>query len=141
MNETKQLQQFKELLKRNKYKNTPERRLLFETMLRQSSPCSIQELIDLVKNSMNETTVYRNLETFEEIGAVTRVYSGWRYKLELSDMFRGHHHHMTCRNCGDVISFDEQPSLLAELHKIEQKHGFTMQSHSLELEGLCSNCC
>jgi Fur family ferric uptake transcriptional regulator len=84
--------------------------------------------------------VYRTLELFEEIGITTRVYSGWKYKVELSDDFSPHHHHMTCTNCGEIISFEESDAFLRELDRISKNHGFKSESHSLELKGLCKNC-
>lgn len=128
-------------LKKYGYYTTPERAKLFDVLKSQQSPRSIKELVRLTKEFMNETTVYRNLDLFEEIGIVLRVYTGWKYKIELSDTYSSHHHHMTCTNCHQVISFHEPPSLVHELEKLEVQHGFRSSTHSLELRGLCSGCC
>ncbi len=77
----------------------------------------------------------------EKIGITTRIYSGWKYKVELSDAFSAYHHHMTCTRCGTIISFHESEAIQDELKLLEVTHGFNAVSHSLELKGLCRNCC
>jgi len=32
---------------------------------------------------------------------------GWKYKLELSNAFQHHHHHLTCLQCGGVTPLPE----------------------------------
>jgi len=134
-------QLFRETLQKRKLYRTSERMRLFRELKDQKAPCSIAELVELTSDSLDTATVYRNLELFEEIGVITRVYSGWKYKVELSDKFSPHHHHMTCTNCGNVISFKESKSFEAELRKLAKSHGFDAKSHTLELKGLCTNCC
>ncbi len=133
------IEKFKRHIKKNGYFKTKERLELFEILTKQKTPCTIQRLVHLADN-MDEATVYRNLELFEEIGVTHRIYTGWKYKVELSDMFRSHHHHMTCDSCGAVISFEESVGFERELRKLEQKYGFNASSHSLELRGSCSSC-
>jgi len=131
---------FKDTLKKSRLFCTRERVRLFQELKNSHDPCSIAHLVSATAEAMDETTVYRNLDAFEKIGIVHRVYTGWKYKVELSDMFRDHHHHMTCTTCGNIISFEEPESLETELKKLGQKYNFSVQSHTLELKGLCSAC-
>jgi len=140
MNTNLQLQ-FQKLLSKNNYRCTEERRVLFSTLKNQSNPCTIQELVTATSGSLDPATVYRNVELFEKLNVVHRVYTGWKYKVELSDDFRDHHHHMTCTNCSAVISFEESTTLLNEFKKLENQNNFRVSSHSLELVGFCQNCC
>jgi len=133
-------QLFREMLQKNQLYRTPERVLIFQELKNFDSPCSLSRLIQLTSDSVDRSTVYRTLDTFEKIGIISRVYTGWKYTVELSDIFRSHHHHMTCSQCGVVISFDEPPALLKELKRLESQNGFTIKSHNLELSGLCSMC-
>jgi Fe2+ or Zn2+ uptake regulation protein len=105
MNTNLQLQ-FQKLLSKNNYRCTEERRVLFSTLKNQSNPCTIQELVTATSGSLDPATVYRNVELFEKLNVVHRVYTGWKYKVELSDDFRDHHHHMTCTNCSTITSFE-----------------------------------
>ncbi len=120
--------------------NTKERSLIFEILKGLDAPCTITELVKKTKGSMNKSTVYRTVELFEKIKVTKRVYNGWKYSIELSDQFSPHHHHFTCTNCGNVVSFLESQSLLNEFTKLEKSLDSKITSHSLELRGLCPNC-
>ena len=132
---------FKETLKKNGHKATNERLLLFSLLKSQKGPCSISELVELSRATVDRSTVYRTLDLFEKINVTVRVYSGWNYKVELSDKYSPHHHHMTCENCGAVVAFHESKALILELEKVSITHGFKADSHTLELSGRCKNCC
>lgn len=76
-------------------------------------------------------TVYRVLTQFESAGLVTRHnFEGGTAVFELSD--RTHHDHMVCLRTGEVIEFvDERIEQLQ--HEIAEKHGYTIEDHSLVL--------
>ncbi len=76
-------------------------------------------------------TVYRVLTQFESAGLVTRHnFEGGTAVFELSD--RTHHDHMVCLRTGEVIEFvDERIERLQ--HEIAEKHGYTIEDHSLVL--------
>lgn len=134
------LQLFKNTLKKHGLSTTQERKCLFELLDKQHEPIPMKQLVDEARHKINRSTVYRTVDLFEKIGVVSRVYTGWKYRIELSDSFSSHHHHMTCVQCDTIIAFDELPHFHDELKKLEQKHSFTVQSHSFELKGLCKSC-
>ena len=131
---------FTDTLKRNHYNVTPERLKIFNILESEKSPCSIDKLVFLASKSVDRSTVYRNLELFEKLGVTKRVFSGFKYQVELSDMFKPHHHHMTCTNCGSITPFRESKTLETQLKNLERDHKFKATAHSLELSGLCKNC-
>ena len=49
-----------------------------------------------------------------------------------------HHHHLVCRKCGKTIEID--PPSESWLRKVADGHGFTVESHTLEVFGLCPDC-
>lgn len=118
---------------------TEPRQLVFAA-LRCDAPISMQDLYTRLQGKVNRTTVYRVIELFEELHIAQRVAKGWKYKLELTDEFIPHHHHFTCTHCHNTISFDEPAGLDVMLESIANHNGFTSTSHTLEIEGLCSNC-
>lgn len=132
---------FKNSLKLNNYSVTPERLYIFQTLKSFDGPCPVSQLINNSTGEVDKSTIYRTLDLFEKLGITNRVYNGWKYKIELSEMFNPHHHHMTCTNCGKVVSFHESKAFVNELKHIEKQHGFKTTSHSFELKGLCNNCC
>jgi Fe2+ or Zn2+ uptake regulation protein len=125
-------------LKEAGYSLTEPRRKVFKA-LRDCGPLSMQELYSQI-DGVNRTTIYRVIELFEELKISVRVAKGWKYKLELTDQFVPHHHHFTCTNCHKSISFDEPVELDSMLSVIADNNGFKISSHTLEIEGLCSEC-
>ena len=49
-----------------------------------------------------------------------------------------HHHHLVCRKCGNNVEIE--PPDDKWMHSTAEKHGFTVESHTLEVFGLCSSC-
>ena len=90
--------------------------------------------------SIDRASVYRNLAVFEKLGIVQRLQIGWKYKLELSDSFHKHHHHMTCLNCGRITTLHEDQSLETQLRLLAAKNRFKMKGHLLEIQGICEKC-
>jgi len=126
-------------LKNAGFSLTEPRRKVFAA-LQVSGPLSMQELYTRLNGSVNRTTVYRIIELFEELKIAQRVAKGWKYHLELTDEFIPHHHHFTCTNCHKTISFDEPKSFDVMLETISNHNGFLPTGHTLEIEGLCSDC-
>ena len=76
-------------------------------------------------------TVYRVLTQFESAGLVARHnFEGGTAVFELTD--RTHHDHMVCLKTGAVIEFvDERIEQIQR--EIAEKHGYTIEDHSLVL--------
>jgi Fur family transcriptional regulator, ferric uptake regulator len=128
------------LLKKHGYSSTSARVTVFESLATREYPITMNELIKSVSSVVDRATVYRTIDIFEKTGVVSRIQIGWKYKLELSDMFLSHHHHITCSQCGQTESFHETELLLSELQSIATKKKYVLKTHMLELTGVCSNC-
>ena len=131
---------FSETLKKHHLSSTKARRTVFDILDAEHQAMTMKQLVYAAAPSLDRSTVYRIVELFEDIGIVTKVYTGWKYRVELSDTFSSHHHHMTCQICGDIISFHESNEIENALHKVALQHGYELKSHSLELRGLCRSC-
>lgn len=121
------------------YSVTHARKEVFKTLLTHQ-PLTIRELSVLLMPNTDRASVYRTVNLFEKIGVVKKVYTGWKYKIELSELFNPHHHHLHCTKCQKIISFEEPPEIDKILHALEEKYSFTVSSHQFELQGLCKNC-
>ena len=85
------------------------------------------------------TTIYRNLQSMAERGEVDVV-----RRADGESMYRRcdrdeHHHHLVCRSCGYSIEIDN-PDLESWATTTARRHGFTLETHDLELFGLCESC-
>jgi Fur family transcriptional regulator, ferric uptake regulator len=92
-----------------------------------------------------QSSAYRNLSVLEEAGCVHRVPTpdgGALY--ELDERLVGHHHHLQCLRCGDVVDFDVPAALERALGRaideVAASSGFTVEGHRLDLVGRCSRC-
>lgn len=126
-------------LKDNGYSVTKSRLTLFQA-LEHSEPLSMNYLVRAVSPSVNRASVYRVVALFEQLGVVQRLQFGWKYKLELSNDFQEHHHHLTCVHCGKLLAFKEPLKLQQILAEIASSNDFVMQQHQLELQGICQRC-
>ncbi len=126
-------------LKQHGYSVTKSRQLVFAALLGRE-PLSIGDLVKVLGDEVDRASVYRVVALFERIGVVNRIQFGWKYKLELSDSFAAHHHHISCSVCGSVQSFEESPTISFELKQLADEHGFLETGHQLEIRGICRIC-
>ncbi len=100
----------------------------------------MQVLVQRARSQIDRATIYRTIDLFERAGIVHRLNIGWKYKIELSDVFTGHHHHMYCSNCGRTYNLPDAPMLETMIDTVAAKSGFAPRGHQLEIYGLCQNC-
>lgn len=125
-------------LKHHGYSTTVSRDRVFAA-LSGSEPLTMHDLVQRCAD-VDRASVYRTIALFERLGIVTRLQTGWKYKLELSGEFHEHHHHATCSKCGKAIVLAEDASLEKLVHRLAAAQRFVLQSHVLELRGLCQDC-
>lgn len=117
---------------------TRQRLFVFE-LLEGREPISMHELYELSKGELDRASLYRIVAVFEQLGIVQRVHIGWKYKIELSDSFAEHHHHLTCLSCHKVIPINEQ-ALETFISSTAASHNFKPLEHQVEIQGLCEQC-
>lgn len=129
---------FRALLKSAGHSVTRARLAVFRTLLAQEEPLSMHELIRQTPG-VNRASIYRAVDLLERLGIVQRINTGWKYKLELTDKFVAHHHHITCVQCGRTIRMNED-ELEDLIHTLAAKHKFTPTIHQIEIQGTCFAC-
>jgi Fe2+ or Zn2+ uptake regulation protein len=129
---------FKALLKTHGYSITDQRLLVFNLLLGQE-PLTMHELIERANDNIDRASVYRIIGLFDQIGITQRLNIGWKYRIELSDKFAEHHHHLTCLNCHKVIPINknELEDFMAQLASAQK---FTPIEHQVEIQGYCGDC-
>ncbi len=129
----------KALLKKNGSSLTKTRKLVFDLLLNQP-PQSMPVLIKRAEDKADRATIYRTIELFEQLGVVHRLNIGWKYKIELSDVFQGHHHHFYCNSCGKTYDLASNSMLETMIDSLSAKEGYAPRGHQLEIYGLCPSC-
>jgi len=127
------------ILKDNSYSLTKPRQLVCD-LLYGRDPQSMRELVSSARGHIDRASLYRTIALFEKLGIVQRIYIGWKYKIELSDIFTHHHHHISCLKCGKIVAITEEDKIEQLIADLTAKHNFTAQNHQLEIRGLCPNC-
>lgn len=87
---------------------------------------------------VGRATVFRALEIFEELGLVERIDlpNGTHAYVVCQP---SHHHHVVCTNCGRTAEVGDL-GLDAIADEVRSQTGFVLDSHRIELYGLCEDC-
>lgn len=131
-------ERLKELLKQSGYSVTTQRLAVYDTF-QQQHQIKLADLLGMIA-SVDRASVYRIVDVYEKIGVLQRIQKGKESMLELSGVFADHHHHLYCVRCKDSIEIHGSPVVESELQAIAQAAGFVLQSHVVELTGLCASC-
>lgn len=136
---TEQLEQLKSVLVANNYHLTQARKKTFELLVH-PEPQSIREILIKNNGAVDRVTIYRNIDLFEKLGIVHRLYVGWKFKLELSDKFIPHHHHLSCLRCHKIIDIQDEHSIDEFIKTVSARFNFEPQQHHFEVSGYCDKC-
>lgn len=128
-----------EKLRQAGYSITRQREVVF-TMLKEHGALSMSHLIMLCSGQADRASVYRTVQLFEQLGFVRRIAQGWKHKIELSDVFSSHHHHIVCAQCGLMTDLNDDPRLKTVLKAMARPAGYKIINHELEIVGICVNC-
>jgi len=122
------------------FRATKPRLAVVAYLAKAGKPRSIKEIAAALKRSVDQVTVYRIVEAFAKAGLLREVDLRRGHPLyELSD--EHDHHHVACVSCGRVEDFTGCGYTEVARKALRQVRGFSsIQSHSLELFGMCTNC-
>lgn len=131
-------EQLQQTLKQQGFSLTRPRLLVFRA-LQDREPQTMQQLV-AAAGDIDRASIYRTIALFDTLGITERLQIGWKYKIELSDSFHSHHHHLTCLNCGKTIPLAADRLLESRLQQLAETASFEIQSHQLEVNGRCAQC-
>jgi Fur family ferric uptake transcriptional regulator len=89
--------------------------------------------------SVGRATVFRTLDLMAEAGQLERIDLPSGEHAYVACAPQGHHHHVVCRVCGKSVEIADS-GLLSVVEEVGRKSGFRIESHRLELFGLCREC-
>jgi Fur family transcriptional regulator, ferric uptake regulator len=131
-----------ERLRRDSRKLTGPRQSILAVLREQGGPMSNKQIHAALRTGECDlATVYRSTRLLESMGIVKRFDFGdktSRYEL-LREGDDGHHHHLVCTKCAEVVEIAE-----CFTHELEQqiasRNGFKAVTHRLEFFGVCPDC-
>lgn len=125
-------------------KITGPRAAILDILRKHPHPLTNREILAEMRRGRgpcNLATVYRSMHLLEKMGMVKRFDFGdgaARFEL-VGDNDDGHHHHLVCTQCADVVEIDECFPRKIE-KKIAAKNRFKGVTHKLEFFGICPEC-
>lgn len=127
------------ILRRKLLRVTNPRRAVFLALLHKP-PQTIGDIIQTVHPAVDRVSVYRTIQLFEALGIVQRITIGWKYTIELTDVFSHHHHHAICTQCGRIIDLPENKEIELLIARLTETHHIKTPTHTLEIRGICQRC-
>jgi Fur family ferric uptake transcriptional regulator len=88
--------------------------------------------------SIGLVSVYRTLEKLEQLGLIQRVHQKEKCQAYIGAP-QGHEHLLVCHSCGRV-NFFRGDDLNILVNVVEEKSGYLIQEHWLQLVGICKEC-
>lgn len=123
------MKEIKKKLKEAGYKLTRPRMAVLSVLKKSERPVTAKYIFGQVEK-IDLVSVYRTLALLEELSLVNcEVLNGEKiYCLALHP-----HHHIVCRKCGKIESFECR-------HHFEDFKGFSDVKHQMLVSGICNNC-
>jgi Fur family transcriptional regulator, ferric uptake regulator len=126
---------------------TEPRRAILERIVRYTQPFGAEQLYQDLggeRGPIGRATVYRTVDLLLADNWLARVH--WSPGKETTSddhayvpVEQGHQHHLVCRNCGSVATF-EGCEIDALLGGLARRLNFRVDEHWLEISGLCQAC-
>ena len=119
---------------------TPARRALVDALVDAPGHVTADDLASEVQArhpDVHRSTVYRTLETLEELGIVDHVHLGHgRAVYHLAD---DPHQHLVCEACGAVVEVPDD--VFADLARLlKRRYRFTIRPNHFAVLGRCASC-
>ena len=139
-NQENVLGQIEETLKEEGFSITNQRRMIIAEILRCGSHFDIESLAARMYSNNRQSaraTVYRTVKLLADAGIIKREMLGENHSHY--EFIEQDHGHFVCSSCGKIIEL-ACPTLGSFLETVSKSYHFTINRHSVELYGICSEC-
>jgi Fur family transcriptional regulator, ferric uptake regulator len=128
-------------LRANRLRVSAARRLVLEALYGSPGPITADQIADGLAGRLPRSdlaSVYRNLETLEEVGLVRHFHLGHGPGL-YAPAGAGEREYLVCDSCGSVITVDPQ-EMDPVRSVIADRFGFEARFSHFPMLGLCAKC-
>lgn len=133
---------FSDFIAQKGLKSTRQRDIILEAFLSTDRHLSIEELYLKLRArnpGIGYATVYRTLKLFAEAGIASEIHFG-DGQTRYEHVSEGEHHdHLVCTRCGTIVEFENE-TIEKLQDEVATQHGFLIETHKLELYGMCEKC-
>jgi Fur family transcriptional regulator, ferric uptake regulator len=140
MRTPKEIELLKDHLAKHQLKLTRQREQILSVFLKMEhiSAEGMYRLLAKKYPHIGLATIYRTLNLFCQAGLAQARHFGTQTQYD-NVSHKGHHDHLICTGCGKIVEF-ENCDIERLQQEVARRHGFTIETHKLELYGLCSSC-
>ena len=136
----KEIAALKTHLAKHQLKLTRQREQILDAFLKNEHITAEQmyRLLNKKDPHIGLATIYRTLNLFCEAGLAQARHFGTQTQYD-NVSHKGHHDHLICTGCGKIVEF-ENCEIERLQEEVARRNGFVIQTHKLELYGLCASC-
>ena len=136
----KEIASLKTHLAKHQLKLTRQREQILDAFLKNEHITAEQmyRLLNKKDPHIGLATIYRTLNLFCEAGLAQARHFGTQTQYD-NVSHKGHHDHLICTGCGKIVEF-ENCEIERLQEEVARRNGFVIQTHKLELYGLCASC-
>lgn len=136
----KEINTLKEHLGKHQLKLTRQREQILGAFLKMEHVTAEQlyRLLSKKEPHIGLATIYRTLNLFCEAGLAQARHFGTQTLFD-NVSHKKHHDHLICTSCGKIVEF-ANCDIERLQEEVARRNGFLIQTHKLELYGLCSGC-
>ena len=139
-----ELQKIKSIIERENLKFTIQKQLILEALLSSKEHMTINELHDKLKvNNIGIATLYRNLDSFKNLGIITEINVEGKAYYEMKIFGRKPIHiHFKCTNCGKIMDIEDNKLYheYLKLNRLIEERDLLIYDSVFTFKGICSDC-
>ena len=139
-----ELQKIKSIIERENLKFTIQKQLILEALLSSKEHMTINELHDKLKvNNIGIATLYRNLDSFKNLGIITEINVEGKAYYEMKIFGRKPIHiHFKCTNCGKIMDIEDNKLYheYLKLNRLIEERDLLIYDSDFTFKGICSDC-
>lgn len=122
------------------FRVTPQRQAILQVLDEADRPLNVEEILSRMAGYRSGIpTIYRNLQQFVEMGWTEPIIGPDQVMRFVRCRSAKHHHHLQCERCGRMVEV-EGCAIQRALTSLEDRSGFRITRHQLQLFGVCPTC-
>ena len=138
----KLLSKFRDVLRRQGLKYTPQRVVILEEVIKDRGHRECEDIYMALRQNgshVSRATIYRTMDILVKNEFVRKMEIGDGRARYESKVGSPHHDHLICTLCGEIVEFVDQ-DIEGIQDKIAKRFHFKLQRHIHQLFGLCKKC-
>jgi Fur family peroxide stress response transcriptional regulator len=119
---------------------TIQRRVVFEAIVKRNDHPTADQILEQIKDrvpDISRTTIYRILDTFVQLGLITKIChpsAVARFEPKLHQ-----HHHLICMHCEQIIDLENERLNTVAFPDV-RRQDFQITDYHIHFRGICSAC-